>query len=103
MLSKGVERELYPLPRISDMLSQLSTGKLFSKLDANSGPWQVELCEESKLLTTFITPWGRFCFNRMPFGICSAPEFFQRSMEKILHGLNGVICMMADVLVFGQN
>ena len=78
MLNKGVSRELYPLPRVSDMLSQLSKGKLFSKIDANSGFWQVTLDPESRLLTTFITPWGRFCFNRMPFGISSAPEFFQR-------------------------
>ena len=84
MLNKGVQRELYPLPRVSDMLSQLSKGRLFSKLDANSGFWQVLLDEESRLLTTFITPWGRYCFKRMPFGISSAPEFYQRCMEKIL-------------------
>jgi len=103
MLNKGVQRELYPLPRVSDMLSQLSRGKVFSKLDANSGFWQVMLEPKSKLLTTFITPWGRFCFKRMPFGISSAPEFFQRCMTKILHGLDGVVCMMDDVLVYGEN
>ena len=103
MLNKGVQRELYPLPRVSDMLAQLSTGQIFSKLDANSGFWQVILDEDSQLLTTFLTPWGRFCFNRMPFGISSAPEVFQKSMEKILHGLEGVICMMDDILVFGRN
>lgn len=101
VLNKGVKREIYPLPRVSDMLSQLSAGRMFSKLDANSGFWQVELNPECKLLTTFITPWGRFCFRRMPFGISSAPEFFQRSMEKILAGLPGVVCMMDDVLVYG--
>ena len=103
MLNRGVQRELYPLPRVSDMLSQLSTGQLFTKLDANSGFWQIILEEESQLLTTFLTPWGRFCYNRMPFGISSAPEFFQKSMEKILHGLEGVICMMDDILIFGKN
>ena len=103
MLNRGVQRELYPLPRVSDMLSQLSTGQLFTKLDANSGFWQIILEEESQLLTTFLTPRGRFCYNRMPFGISSAPEFFQKSMEKILHGLEGVICMMDDILIFGKN
>ena len=103
MLNKGVQRELYPLPRVSDMLAQLSVGQLFSKLDANSGFWQIVLEENSQLLTTFLTPWGRFCYNRMPFGISSAPEFFQKSMEKILHGLEGVICMMDDILVYGTN
>ena len=103
MLNKGVQRELYPLPRVSEMLSQLSKGRLFSKLDANSGFWQVILEPKSRLLTTFITPWGRYCFNRMPFGISSAPEFFQRCMSKILKGLEGVVCMMDDILVYGES
>ena len=101
-LNKGVRREIYPLPRISDMLSDLSKGVMFSKLDANSGFWQVILDPKCKLLTTFVTPWGRFCFKRMPFGISSAPEYFQRTMEKILHGLEGVICLMDDILVYGK-
>ena len=103
MLNRGVEREFYPLPRVSDMLSQLATGRLFSKLDANSGFWQIVLDPESRELTTFLTPWGRFQFRRLPFGLSSAPEIFQRSMEKILFGLEGVICMMDDVLVFGTD
>lgn len=102
-LNKGVRREVYPLPRVSDMLCNLSKGVMFSKLDANSGFWQVKLDPQSKLLTTFVTPWGRFCFKRMPFGISSAPEHYQRAMEKILHGLKGVICLMDDILVFGKN
>ena len=102
-LNKGVKREMYPLPRVSDMLSRLSEGTIFSKMDANSGFWQVKLSEESKLFTTFISPWGRYCFRRMPFGISSAPEFYQRTMEKILHGLEGVICLMDDVLVYGKD
>ena len=103
MLNKGVRRETYPLPRVSDMLARLSEGKIFSKLDANAGFWQVRLDEASRLMTTFITPWGRFCFKRMPFGISSAPEFFQRCMEKILDGLEGVVCLMYDVLIYGKN
>jgi predicted aspartyl protease len=102
-LNKGVKREIYPFPRVCDMLSHLSEGRVFSKLDANSGFWQVKLERESRLYTTFVTPWGRYCFKRMPFGISSAPEFFQREMEKILDGLEGVLCFMDDVLVFGKN
>ena len=101
-LNKSVQREVYPLPRISDMLTRLSEGRIFSKLDANSGFWQIKMEESSRLYTTFVTPWGRYCFKRMPFGISSAPEFFQREMEKILQGLEGVVCMMDDVLVFGS-
>ena len=47
-LNKGVRREIYPLPWVSDMLSQLAGGKMFSKLDANSGFWQIKLDPESE-------------------------------------------------------
>ena len=102
-LNKGVKRAVYPLPKVSKMLSKLAKGRIFSKLDANSGFWQVKLDPSSKHLTTFITPWGRYCFKRMPFGISSAPEFFQRCMERILQGLKGVICLMDDVLVYASD
>jgi len=76
---------------------------VFTKLDANSGFWQIPLAEESALLTTFITPFGRFCFNRLPFGITSAPEHFQRRMAEILQDVEGVVCLMDDVLVHGKS
>ena len=49
----------------------------------------------------FITPFGRYCFNKLPFGISSAPELFQHRMNRILKGLDGVLCHMDDVLVHG--
>ena len=84
-------------------LAQLAGAKLFSKLDANSGFWQIQLAPSSSLLTTFIAPFGRFCFRRLPFGISSAPEHFQRRMSEALSGLAGTVCMMDDVLVYGEN
>ena len=75
-LNENVCCELQMLPTVDETLSKLSGAKVFSKLDANSGFWQIPLAEESKHLTTFITPVGRFCFNRLPFGLCSAPEHF---------------------------
>ena len=55
------------------------------------------------MLTTFITPFGRYCFIKLPFGSSSAPELFQRRMNKLLEGLDGVLCHMNDVLIFGHN
>ena len=72
-------------------------------MEANSGFWQIELEEELRPLTTFLTPFGRFQFRKMPFGILAAPEFFQRQMSKILTGLEGVVCVMDDMLVFGRD
>ena len=87
-LNQIVMREVHPLPKVEE---QLTGAKLFSKLDANSGFWQIPLAEESRLLTTFITPFGRYCFNKLPFGIASAPEHFQKRMSRILEGLEGVV------------
>ena len=67
-----------------------------------AGFWQIPLEKESRLLTTFITPSGRYCFIKLQFGISSAPELFQKTMSKILHGLDGVLCLMDNVLVFGH-
>ncbi|KAK7485415.1 hypothetical protein BaRGS_00023363 [Batillaria attramentaria] len=84
-------------------LAQLATSKAFTKLDANSGFWQIPLSEESRKYTTFVTPFGRFCFNRLPFGISSASEVFQRTMFTVLNDLERVICHMDDVLVHAEN
>ena len=75
----------------------MSDAKVFIKLDANSGLWQIPLAEKSRLLTTFITPYGHFCFNKLPFGISSAPEIFQRWMNEVLSGLSGALCHVDDV------
>ena len=88
------------MPKVDTTLAQLTGATMFSKLDANSGFWQIPLAKESRLLTTFITPYGRFCFNKLPFGIASAPEVFQRRMNDILSGLPGVLCHVDDILVF---
>ena len=88
---------------VDESLAMLGESRVFTKLDANSGLWQIPLDEDSKLLTTFVTPFGRFCFNHLPFGISSAPEIFHRTMSDILEGLDGVICRMDGILIHGRN
>ena len=92
-LNESVCRERHPLPAVDQTLAQLAGAKIFSKLDANSGFRQIPFPPppESILLTTFITPFGRFYFNRLPFGITSAPEHFQCRMSEILGDLKGVV------------
>ena len=75
-LNHSVLREVHPLPKVDETLARLSGAKIFSKLDANSGFWQIPLSPSSPLLTTFITPMGRYCFNKLPFRISSAPNTF---------------------------
>ncbi|XP_049275480.1 uncharacterized protein K02A2.6-like [Rhipicephalus sanguineus] len=102
-LNRYVLREWHPIPSVEHTLGLLHGAKVFSKLDANSGFWQIPLCEESRKLTTFISPFGRFYFNRLPFGIASAPEHFQKQMAYILQGISRVVCHMDDILIWGSN
>ena len=73
---------------------------MFTVLDAKDGFLRVKLDEDSSKLT-FHTPFGRYKWLRMPFGICSAPEEFQRHVSEITEGLEGVTAIADDLLVTG--
>ena len=92
-------RERYIIPTIDDIIHKVKDSKVFSKLDAASGYHQIPLDEASAKLTTFITPFGRFYFKRLPFGISSGPEIFQRLMTEILKEIKGVVCYFDDILI----
>ena len=102
-LNDSVRRENFPLPTTDKLLAQLSGSTIFSKLDCNSGFHQLPLAEESQELTTFITPFGRYCYKRLPFGINSSPEVFHREVTHTLAGIPGVIVDIDDILISGKN
>ncbi|GFO27889.1 Pol polyprotein [Plakobranchus ocellatus] len=85
-----------------DIIHQLRGSTIFSKLDAQSGFWQLPLDPDTAKLTTFITPYGRFFMKRVPFGISSAPEIFMRTVSEILKGIDGVICYFDDTLCYSK-
>ncbi|XP_049274248.1 uncharacterized protein K02A2.6 [Rhipicephalus sanguineus] len=91
--------EHYPLPVIDDIFAALHKGDVYSTLDLRDAYNQIPLDDESKKLTTISTHKGLFCFNRLPFGVSSAPAIFQRTMENLLGGLSGVQAYLDDVLV----
>ena len=90
------------MPTIEEVATKLSRAKVFSVLDVKSGFWQVSLDDEFSKLTTFNTPYGRFRWLRMPFGICSAPEEFQKRMNNTFENLKGTAVLADDLLVFGK-
>ena len=104
-LNKAILRENYPLPTIEDVATRLHGAKVFSILDVSCGFWHVELDEASSHITTFHTPFGRYRWKRMPFGISSAPEVFQRRMHELIEDLHGVEVIADDFMVvgFGDN
>jgi hypothetical protein len=102
-LNKAVKRERYMLPTLDDILHKLQGAKVFSKLDATSGFFQLPLDEESSKLTAFMTPCGRFIYRRLPQGITSAPEIFQRTVEGILCDQPNTVCFFDDILIFSNS
>ena len=101
-LNKALKRSHYPLPVIEDVLPDLSDAKVFSKADLKDGFLQIELDEESSKLTTFQSPWGRYRWLRLPFGVSPAPEYFQRKFHQNLEGLKGVYDIADDVTIVGK-
>lgn len=101
-LNRSIEREDYQLPSREEITAQFAGAKYFSKLDASSGFWQIELDEESSRLCTFITPFGRYRFLRLPFGVCSAPEVFHKIVHNLFAHIPGVNTMMDDIVVWGS-
>lgn len=100
-LNTALQRSHYPMPTIDEILPKLAKAKVFSTLDAKDGFWQVKLDEKSSFLTTFWTPFGRYRWLRMPFGISSAPEEYQRRQHEAVEGLKGVEAIVDDILVYG--
>ena len=86
-LNKKTTEDVYPLPRMDDMLDALSGAKVFSILDATSGYWQIPLQEEDQQKTGFITREGLFQFKVLPFRLKNAPAYFQRIMNTIFSRL----------------
>ena len=101
-LNKAVKRGTHPSSSVDSSLAKVAGAKFMTKLDATSGYYQIPLSEESRLFTTFITPFGCYCYNRVPFGLVSAGDIFQRCMRDILDGLDGVICHMDDSLIYSS-
>ncbi|UYV73038.1 K02A2.6-like [Cordylochernes scorpioides] len=98
-LNRFLDTAAYPLPTQQDLFSVLARGKYFSKLDLSNAYLQLEVNPSTQPLLTINTHKGLFRFKRMPFGLANAPSFFQSVMDRILAGINGVICYIDDVLV----
>lgn len=89
----------YPLP---NPFATLSGRKIFSKIDLSQAYQQMPLDMKSRNLVTINTHRGLFCYNRLPFGVASAPAVFERAMDTILRGIPNVICYIDDILVSGR-
>ena len=94
-----MKREHFRISTAQEISSHLAGKKIFTTLDLKDGYWQIELDESSSMLCTFNTPFGCFRFTRMPFGLNSASEVFQKKNEEALSGINGVHIMADDIII----
>ena len=104
-LNAVTKKDVYPLPRIDDILDHLGKAKYFTSLNLASGYWQVKLDENSRQKSAFTTHCGLYEFVRMPFGLCNAPATFQRLMQVVLAGLEWSSCFvyLDDILIVSQS
>lgn len=100
-LNKMIKDEQYPIPIIEDILAEMNGGKIFCTLDITQAYLNMVMDEESALLQTLSTHKGTFKVNRLMFGVKVAPSLWQRFMDQLLLGLDGVKCFFDDIIIQG--
>ncbi|XP_028404164.1 uncharacterized protein K02A2.6-like [Dendronephthya gigantea] len=101
--NEAIVRERHPIPTIEEVLYDLNGATVFSKIDLKWGFHQVELTEDSRDITTFVTHRGLYRYRRLMFGITSAPEKYQKIISDVLAGCNGVANIADDLIVYGAD
>ncbi|XP_014663439.1 PREDICTED: uncharacterized protein K02A2.6-like [Priapulus caudatus] len=102
-LNEAIKRPHYKTPTLEEITHKFAGATTFSKLDARHGYWSIELDSELSCLTTFNNPFGRFCFQRLPFGLNVSQDEFQECMDNILEQCPGTTGIADDVAVFGKD
>ncbi|XP_038046793.1 uncharacterized protein K02A2.6-like [Patiria miniata] len=101
-LNQSLRRCPHKIPTLEELNPEFSQARVFSKLDAKAGYWAVHLDEKSQELTTFRTPFGRYCFQRLPFGLAISQDIFQQCMDEIVDQVPGCVCIADDIVVYGR-
>ena len=91
---------IWPMPRIEDILAKLGKAKFFTTLDLRSGYHHIALDKHSIKKTAFCTPFGKYEYLKVPFGLAQAPSYFQKLMNKVLNGLNFAFAYLDDIIIF---
>lgn len=101
-LNKAIKRQHFPLLTVEEVVSRMPNAKIFSKIDCTSSFWQLGLDRESSKLCTFNTPFGRYRYCRLPFGVKCASELYQSVMSEMIEDIEGAEVIMDDILVWGN-
>ena len=101
--NKAIVRERHPIPTLQEVLYDLNGATVFSKIDLKWGFHQIELEEDSRDITTFVTHRGLYRYRRLMFGITSAPEKYQKIVSDVLAGCSGVANIADDLIIYGTD
>ena len=102
-LNNSIKRGHYKAPSAESISNHLSGKKVFTVIDMSNCYWHKKLDEESSYLCAFNTPFGRYKFNRMPFGICSASDVAQKMVDDEFSDIPGALAVHDDIIVSGAN
>jgi len=102
-LNKAIQRTYHKTHTVEEITHKFSGSTVFSKLDAKHGYWSIVLDDSSSYLTTFNTPFGRYRFIRLPFGLKVSQDIFQEKMDMILEQCPGTTGITDDITVFGKD
>ena len=94
---------IHPLPKIDEMYAKLKGTKVFSTIDLKSSYHHIMLGKSSRAKTAFVTPFGKYKFLMVPFGLAQAPAYFQFLMNKVLKGLKFAMTYLDDIIIFSEN
>ena len=94
---------LVPLPKIDHIYAQLDGAKIFTTLDLRSGYYHIALNESSREKTAFVTPFGKYQFNMVPFGLAQAPAYFQTLIKMVTDDCKFAIGYLDDIIIFSKD
>ena len=101
-LNENIKREHCYNRSIDEILPELHGKQFFSVADTRKGYWHVELDHESSMLCTFNTPFGRFRFKRLPFGIRVSQDIFQRKLDEVYKDIDNITNIADDIIISGS-
>ncbi|KRH93289.1 transposable element, partial [Pseudoloma neurophilia] len=89
-------------PTVQDSFHKMAQSVFFSKIDLRKGFYQIEIEPESRHITGFTTPIGKYQFNRVPFGLINAPKFFQNTLVQILRDIKNCEVFVDDIIIYTE-
>ena len=101
-LNRAICHNHHKMPTVEEVAHEFTNSHYFTKLDACHGYWSLVLDEESSLLTTFNSPFGRYCFLHLPFGLVCSQDIFQKKMDQFLKECPRCIGTANDITIHGH-